>query len=178
MPLRPLSTDRERSTSPDAYGSDRERRKDKDKDRGYRTMHARAPTSPMSVRSTSSQGSNSSFSYRSPVLAPSPLQQQLSTSSASACDSSQSHTRWHSAGVLPDDSVEMDSRELGLGVDLDPLQRHFVTAYSPADLKTFHCDRVRKMPLSGLDPSMLLGFLCKDEGEWLDLKDRITEVSR
>ena len=70
----------------------------------------------------------------------------------------------------------MDSRELGLGLDLDPLQRHFVTAYSQADLKTFHCDRVRKMPLSGLDPSMLLGFLCKDEEEWLNLKDRITEV--
>ena len=42
----------------------------------------------------------------------------------------------------------------------------------------FHCDRVCKMPLSGLDPSILLGFLCKDEVEWLDLKDRITEVSR
>ena len=138
----------------------------------------------MSVRSNASTGSGSSFSYRSPALAPSPLQQQLSSSSASTSlsDSSQSnnvHARWQSASVLPDDSTEMDSRELGLGLgaDLDPLQRHFVTAYSPAELKTFHCDRVRKMPLSGLDPSMLLGFLCKDEAEWLDLKDRITEVS-
>ena len=91
------------------------------------------------------------------MIVPSPLQQQLWTSSASTSDSSQSHT----AGVLPDDSVGMDSRELGQGVDLDPLQRHFVTAYSLADLKTFHCDRVREMPLSGLDLSMLLGFLCK-----------------
>ncbi|KAI0653814.1 hypothetical protein C8Q70DRAFT_881201, partial [Cubamyces menziesii] len=80
--------------------------------------------------------------------------------------------------VLPDDSAEMDSRELGLGADLDPIQRHYVTAYSPSELKTFHCDRVRKMPLSGLDPSMLLGFLCKDENEWLDLKDRILELFR
>ena len=136
--------------------------------------HSRVPTSPMSVRSNSSTGSASSFSYRSPVVAPSPLQQQLSSSSAS--DSSQSHGRWHSSSLLHEDSAEMDSRELGLGLDLDPLQRHFVTAYSQADLKTFHCDRVRKMPLSGLDPSMLLGFLCKDEEEWLNLKDRITEV--
>ena len=78
--------------------------------------------------------------------------------------------------MFADESAEMDSRELGLGTDLDPMQRHLVTAYSQAELRTFHCDRVRKMPLSGLDPSMLLGFLCKDEGEWLDLKDRITEV--
>ncbi|KAJ6617348.1 hypothetical protein B0H10DRAFT_2033813, partial [Mycena sp. CBHHK59/15] len=31
-------------------------------------------------------------------------------------------------------------------------------AYSTAELRTFHCERVRKMPLSGLDPSMLIGF--------------------
>ncbi|KAI0716156.1 peptidase family C54-domain-containing protein [Cerioporus squamosus] len=184
IPLRPpprhTPEGYERQSSPEAYGSDRER----DRDRQYRTMHhVRSPTSPMSVRSNASTGSGSSFSYRSPALAPSPLQQQLSTSSASTSfsDSSQSnnmHNRWQSASVLPDDSAEMDSRELGLGADLDPLQRHFVTAYSAAELKTFHCDRVRKMPLSGLDPSMLLGFLCKDEGEWLDLKDRITELFR
>lgn len=71
----------------------------------------------------------------------------------------------------------MDSRELGLGDDLDPMQRHFVTAYPAAELNTFHCDRVRKMPLTGMDPSMLVGFLCKDESDWNDLKQRITEVS-
>ncbi|KAI0757764.1 peptidase family C54-domain-containing protein [Daedaleopsis nitida] len=175
IPLRTAPNRYERQSSPDAYGSDRER----DRDRQYRTMHhVRSPTSPMSVRSNASTGSGSSFSYRSPVLAPSPLQQQLSTSSASTSDSSQSHNRWQSSSVLYDDSAEMDSRELGLGVDLDPMQRHLVTAYSQAELKTFHCDRVRKMPLSGLDPSMLLGFLCKNEAEWLDLKDRITELFR
>ncbi|TBU38471.1 peptidase family C54-domain-containing protein [Dichomitus squalens] len=179
IPLRPPPRDPsevyERQSSPEAYASDRERQ--------YRTLHhVRSPTSPMSIRSTSSTGSASSFSYRSPTLAPSPLQQQVSTSSASTSDSSQYnnniHTRWQSASVLPDDSAEMDSRELGLGADLDPLQRHYVTAYSQTELKTFHCDRVRKMPLSGLDPSMLLGFLCKDEAEWLDLKERITELFR
>lgn len=71
----------------------------------------------------------------------------------------------------------MDSRELGGdGEELDPVQRHLVSAYSAAELKTFHCDRVRKMPLSGLDPSMLMGFLCKDEADWQDLKQRIAEV--
>ncbi|KAI0353215.1 hypothetical protein OH77DRAFT_1554187 [Trametes cingulata] len=181
VPLRPppRNVDSwESQGSPEPYGSDRER----DRDRTYRpSQHVRSSTSPFSGR-TSGATSGSSFSYRSPTLSPSPLQQQLSTSSASTSqsESSQSHMhpRWQSSSVLPDDSAEMDSRELGLGSDLDPVQRHYVTAYSNAELKTFHCDRVRKMPLSGLDPSMLLGFLCKDEGEWLDLKDRIAELFR
>jgi len=81
----------------------------------------------------------------------------------------------------------MDPRELvlnrtdsiadGNDSDLDPLQFHFCTAYSPTELKTFHCDRVRKMPLSGLDPSMLIGFLCRDEADWWDFRRRVSEVS-
>jgi len=59
---------------------------------------------------------------------------------------------------------------------LDPAQLHYCTAYSAAELKTFHCDRVRKMPLSGLDPSMLIGFLCRDEDDWRDFRKRVSEV--
>ena len=75
----------------------------------------------------------------------------------------------------------MDSRELEDSIagdlsDLDPMQRHFVTAYSAAELNTFHCDRVRKMPLSGLDPSMLMGFLCKNEQDWIDFKAKVADV--
>lgn len=55
-------------------------------------------------------------------------------------------------------------------------QEHFVNEYSAAELKTFHCERVRKIPLSGLDPSMLLGFLCKDEGDWNDFRKRAIEA--
>lgn len=53
---------------------------------------------------------------------------------------------------------------------------HYVHAYPPAELRTFHCDRVRKMPLSGLDPSMLLGFLCKDEADYTDFRLRVADV--
>jgi cysteine protease ATG4 len=60
---------------------------------------------------------------------------------------------------------------------LTPEQAHYVSAYTPAELRTFHCDRVRKMPLSGLDPSMLLGFLVKNADEWADLRKRIVDVS-
>lgn len=144
-----------------------------ERERPQRSYHTRSPTSPISIRSNAGSGS-SAFSHRSPV-APSPLQQQLSTDSASTSNSSSSHPRWRSSSGVPDDS-EMDSRELELGVDLDPLQRHYVTAYSATELKTFHCDRVRKMPLSGLDPSMLIGFLCKDENDWHDLRSRMNEA--
>ena len=58
------------------------------------------------------------------------------------------------------------------------MQQHYATAYSAAELKTFHCGRVRKMPMSGLDPSMLIGLLCRDEGEWVDFKRRVGELPR
>ncbi|KAG6907546.1 hypothetical protein DXG01_008532 [Tephrocybe rancida] len=58
---------------------------------------------------------------------------------------------------------------------LDPLQDFYVSAYPPAELRTFHCERIRRMPLSGLDPSMLIGFLCKDEADWQDFSIRVGE---
>lgn len=32
--------------------------------------------------------------------------------------------------------------------------------------------------MSGLDPSMLIGFLCRDDAEWVDLKRRVAELPR
>jgi cysteine protease ATG4 len=72
----------------------------------------------------------------------------------------------------------LDIRELTRVEELDPVQEHYVTAYSPQELRTFHCERVRKMPLSGLDPSMLIGFLCRDEADWKDLRTRLTEITK
>ncbi|KZW00686.1 hypothetical protein EXIGLDRAFT_711000 [Exidia glandulosa HHB12029] len=60
----------------------------------------------------------------------------------------------------------------------DPLLVHYGLTYSMTDLRTYHCDRVRKMPLSGLDPSMLLGFLCRDEADWKDFRQRMAEISK
>ncbi|KAF8906862.1 hypothetical protein CPB85DRAFT_1312581 [Mucidula mucida] len=59
---------------------------------------------------------------------------------------------------------------------LTQLQTHYVSAYAPSELRTFHCERVRKMPLSGLDPSMLIGFLVRDEADFVDLRARITAL--
>ncbi|KAJ2925397.1 hypothetical protein H1R20_g11678, partial [Candolleomyces eurysporus] len=59
---------------------------------------------------------------------------------------------------------------------LDAVELHYCTAYTAAELQTFHCDRVRKMPLSKLDPSMLIGLLCKNEEDWMDVKRRVAEL--
>ncbi|KAI0320566.1 hypothetical protein OF83DRAFT_1258250 [Amylostereum chailletii] len=130
------------------------------------TAHHRSPTSPASSRTASS-----TFSYHAPT-SPSPLAHQLSTSSSS----SGAHVRWRSTS--PRSPGSDFSSDVRIETDLDPLQEHFVTAYSPMELRTFHCNRVRKLPLSGLDPSMLIAFLCKDENDWKDLRRRIAELSR
>jgi hypothetical protein len=50
------------------------------------------------------------------------------------------------------------------------------SAYSATELKMFHCGQVRKMLLTGLDLSILFGFLSRDKEDWGDIK-RVTEVS-
>ncbi|WRT63710.1 uncharacterized protein IL334_000633 [Kwoniella shivajii] len=60
---------------------------------------------------------------------------------------------------------------------LDPLpvsaeMSWWANAYPDQALKTFHCEKVKKMPLSGLDPSMLLGFLVRNEEDWEDFVER------
>lgn len=100
-----------------------------------------------------------------------------------------SHARWHSQNEARRRSSEADARESSNGEGessiadsliggLDTVQQHYATAYSAAELKTFHCEQVRKMPMSGLDPSMLIGFLCRDEAEWADFRRRVGELSR
>jgi cysteine protease ATG4 len=53
----------------------------------------------------------------------------------------------------------------------------FASAYTEAQLRTFHCDKIKKIPLSNVDPSMLLGFLCKNEADFEDLCQRVNKVS-
>lgn len=58
----------------------------------------------------------------------------------------------------------------------DPSLEWYASAYSEAQLRTFHCEKVKKIPLSGLDPSMLLGFLCRTEAEFEDFCERASRV--
>lgn len=55
------------------------------------------------------------------------------------------------------------------------LDQFFASAYSPKDLESFHCEKVRKMSLSALDPSMLVGLLCQSKQDWEDLCRRMKE---
>ncbi|KAM0789478.1 hypothetical protein ACM66B_000298 [Microbotryomycetes sp. NB124-2] len=57
------------------------------------------------------------------------------------------------------------------------LDSFYAGAYSDSDLSSFHCDKVRKMPLSALDPSMLVGFLINDERDWDDFCARVRRLS-
>lgn len=124
--------------------------------------HTRSPTSPPRSGSGSTSGRRSSH-YQSSV---------------SSSSSSHSHGRWQSD--LDEHELGMSPRSVLSGIDegLDPLQEHYVNAYTAAELKTFHCDRIRKMPLSGLDPSMLIGFFCRDEDDWKDFRRRVEELGR
>jgi hypothetical protein len=74
------------------------------------------------------------------------------------------------------DDLLLPRLQVGVGVGADLLWIRKNWAYSAAELKTYHCERVRKMPMSGLDPSMLIGFLCRDKKDWWDFKKRVADV--
>jgi len=59
----------------------------------------------------------------------------------------------------------------------DESTKWFASAYTEAQLRTFHCDKIKKIPLSNVDPSMLLGFLCKNEADFEDFCQRVNKVS-
>ncbi|KAJ7853020.1 hypothetical protein B0H14DRAFT_793551 [Mycena olivaceomarginata] len=79
----------------------------------------------------------------------------------------------------PTDVAEHDSTTL-TGTPLESTRRPPARgALMPAEeLKTFHCERVRKMPVPGLDPSTLIGFVYRGEADWVDSRGRGAELSR
>lgn len=124
--------------------------------------------SPSAVSIASARSGRSALS-RAGAVSPPGISHALSTSSADSGAQQQQHY----AQSRP--TVRMASPRMSEG--MDETQAHYATAYSAQELRTFHCERVRKMPLSGLDPSMLVGFLCKDEEDWQDLRVRLADVS-
>ncbi len=62
-------------------------------------------------------------------------------------------------------------------LSVDPSTSWYANAYPEAALRTFHCDKVKKIPLSGLDPSMLLGFLITGQADFDDFVERVNNVS-
>jgi len=133
------------------------------------------PTDSSSDSTPGSPRRRSTNHTRTPTSPPATNRRASTALTSSPGSSTSSHSRWN---------TDLDERELGLGgflpprEDLDPVQEHYVNTYSVSELKTFHCDRVRKMPLSGLDPSMLIGFFCRDEADWKDFKRRVEALGK
>ena len=46
-------------------------------------------------------------------------------------------------------------------------------AYTKDELDTYHTPRLRRLHIKDMDPSMLIGFLIKDEADWIDWKRRV-----
>lgn len=65
------------------------------------------------------------------------------------------------------------SSSISVSLRREQLEDFYAGAYPDSALRTFHPDKVRRMNLSSLDPSMLLGFIVKDENDWDDLTSRI-----
>lgn len=74
--------------------------------------------------------------------------------------------------------IKSDTTPRQSSIQVDPQTAWYVDAYPESAMRTFHCDKVKKMPLSGLDPSMLLGFLVRDQAEFDDFCDRVKRVSQ
>lgn len=53
------------------------------------------------------------------------------------------------------------------------LDEFYSKAYVDQALRTYHPEKVRRMSISAMDPSMLVGFLVRNEEDWEDLTHRI-----
>ncbi|KAG6909903.1 hypothetical protein DXG01_014717 [Tephrocybe rancida] len=156
---------------------------------GSSTFSYHAPPSPSPLQqefSTSSESATSSDSgtrhhtkaHSTTVASRSPSIRHSQNQHANSNSRFRSASVSHNQSNSPASSEAMSESELRMASGLDPLQDFYVSVYPAAELRMFHCERVRKMPLSGLDPSMLIGFLCKDEADWEDFRGRVGELPR
>ncbi|KAJ7595482.1 hypothetical protein C8J56DRAFT_1042578 [Mycena floridula] len=152
---------------------------EKEKEKRFKKGHRSTPSASKRAHATISPSPSvrSSNSGNHHAISPSPLGQEFPSDSERIPPTSSPLNQSRSR------KDDMDPRELstpgGVPVtDIPPFVTHYLSAYPSSDLKTFHCDRVRKMPLSGLDPSMLIGFLVRSEDDWWDWKRRVSELPK
>ncbi|KAF9360468.1 Cysteine protease atg4 [Mortierella sp. NVP85] len=50
-------------------------------------------------------------------------------------------------------------------------------AYTPEDLASYHCEAIRKIDITAIDPSMLLAFYCRDRSEFDDFCERVRQLN-
>ncbi|POY75723.1 hypothetical protein BMF94_1346 [Rhodotorula taiwanensis] len=79
--------------------------------------------------------------------------------------------------VLPTESDLVDSfASEPISASHPQLDEFLLRAYSDSAWATYHCDKVRKVALGNLDPSMLLGFVIENEADWSDFRARMQDV--
>ncbi|XP_077246602.1 cysteine protease ATG4-like [Tasmannia lanceolata] len=73
-------------------------------------------------------------------------------------------------GVQDDKALYLDPHEVQPVVDItrDNLE---------VDTSTYHCNDVRQMPLDMIDPSLAIGFYCRDKDDFVDLCARASELA-
>ncbi|KAL4907593.1 cysteine protease atg4 [Aspergillus multicolor] len=56
------------------------------------------------------------------------------------------------------------------------LKHNEPSLYTEDEVDTYHTRRLRRLNIQDMDPSMLIGFLIKDENDWKDWQDRVTSM--
>ncbi|KAH8827700.1 hypothetical protein DL96DRAFT_1599994 [Flagelloscypha sp. PMI_526] len=60
----------------------------------------------------------------------------------------------------------------------DPVAAYYLSAYPPHDLASYHCDKVRRMHIKEMDPSMLIGFVVRGAEEWKELREGVANLPK
>jgi len=76
-------------------------------------------------------------------------------------------------GTQGDDLFYLDPHHSRQALELKSVQE-----FTEEEMATFHCDTLRKIPISQLDPSMLLGFYCQNSEEFENFCDLVKELSK
>ncbi|CAG8448086.1 873_t:CDS:2 [Funneliformis mosseae] len=72
-----------------------------------------------------------------------------------------------------DDLLYLDPHHSRPALELKAIQE-----FTEEEMSTFHCDTLRKIPISQLDPSMLLGFYCRNSEEFENFCNLVEEISK
>ncbi|OZJ03043.1 hypothetical protein BZG36_03712 [Bifiguratus adelaidae] len=89
------------------------------------------------------------------------------------CSSGRPNSSHYFLGVQGNDLIYLDPHYSRPSLEVKPLDE-----YTEADMATYHCDVPRKLSISQLDPSMLLGFYCRHEEEFDAFCDRIMKIAQ
>ncbi|XP_024380625.1 cysteine protease ATG4B isoform X2 [Physcomitrium patens] len=84
------------------------------------------------------------------------------------------------AGGKPGASTHLIGVQGDQAMYLDPHENQQVFAVTPENLELdtsfYHCSVVRRLPLDSIDPSLAIGFYCRDRAEFDDLCARSSEL--